>query len=222
MKRNIYLLVIIALILLLILAMINGIKIGNFQISSIKQLITKNQEVNEKIEKASTLTSIDYPNNIDKLEETYEKFELKKQKYEEMCDFTDEDGNSIYEIKQYDIVYLWETFGKYAKSCNLKIEMSVKSNGSKDSFYDLYFTVTGRYTDISQFINSVENNSDLYFRIYNFKVSGSGETIISTFTVKNVKLDPSTLNKNSINTSIKKNTNTISSSTTTNVNNTTK
>lgn len=197
MKNKIILIAVIVLIILLVVSMINGIKIGNFQISSIKQLASKNQEVNEKIEKASALTSIDYPNNVEKLEETYEKYTLKKQKYDEMSDFTDEDGNSIYEIKQYDIVYLWETFGKYAKNSNLKIEMSVKSNGSKDSFYDLYFTVTGTYTDISQFINSIENNSDLYFRIYNFKISGSGETITSTFTVKNVKLDSSTLKKNS-------------------------
>lgn len=215
MKNKIILIAVIVLIILLVVSMINGIKIGNFQISSIKQLASKNQEVNEKIEKASALTSIDYPNNVEKLEETYEKYTLKKQKYDEMSDFTDEDGNSIYEIKQYDIVYLWETFGKYAKNSNLKIEMSVKSNGSKDSFYDLYFTVTGTYTDISQFINSIENNSDLYFRIYNFKISGSGETITSTFTVKNVKLDSSTLKKNSTTTTnINTKNNSVTTSTT--------
>lgn len=217
MRDRIFLIVLIVLIIILTIAMINGIKIGNFQIPSIKQLTNKNQEINEKIEKASTLTSIDYPNNVEKLEDTYEKFTLKKQKYEEMSDFTDEDGNNIYEIKQYDIVYLWELFGKYAKSNNLKIEMSVKSNGSKEDFYDLYFTTTGKYTDISQFINNIENNSDLYFRIYNFKISGSGETITSTFTVKNVKLDSSTLKNNSTTISTKSN----NSSTTTSSGNTT-
>ena len=217
MRDRIFLIVLIVLIIILTIAMINGIKIGNFQIPSIKQLTNKNQEINEKIEKASTLTSIDYPNNVEKLEDTYEKFTLKKQKYEEMSDFTDEDGNNIYEIKQYDIVYLWELFGKYAKSNNLKIEMGVKSNGSKEDFYDLYFTTTGKYTDISQFINNIENNSDLYFRIYNFKISGSGETITSTFTVKNVKLDSSTLKNNSTTISTKSN----NSSTTTSSGNTT-
>ena len=217
MRDRIFLIVLIVLIIILTIAMINGIKIGNFQIPSIKQLTNKNQELNEKIEKASTLTSIDYPNNVEKLEDTYEKFTLKKQKYEEMSDFTDEDGNNIYEIKQYDIVYLWELFGKYAKINNLKIEMGVKSNGSKEDFYDLYFTTTGKYTDISQFINNIENNSDLYFRIYNFKISGSGETITSTFTVKNVKLDSSTLKNNSTTISTKSN----NSSTTTSSGNTT-
>ena len=108
-------------------------------------------------------------------------------------------------------------FGKYAKINNLKIEMGVKSNGSKEDFYDLYFTTTGKYTDISQFINNIENNSDLYFRIYNFKISGSGETITSTFTVKNVKLDSSTLKNNSTTISTKSN----NSSTTTSSGNTT-
>lgn len=221
MRNRIFLIVLILLIIILTIAMINGIKIGNFQVPSIKQLTNKNQEINEKIEKASNLTSIDYPNNVEKLEDTYEKFTLKKQKYEEMSDFTDEDGNNIYEIKQYDIVYLWELFGKYAKSNNLKIEMSVKSNGSKEGFYDLYFTTTGKYTDISQFINNIENNSDLYFRIYNFKISGSGETITSTFTVKNVKLDSSTLQNNSTTTTNENDSNN-SSTVKTNGNNTTK
>ncbi len=212
MRDKIILLISTVAFLVLVITMTRGIKIGNFQISSIKEIIEKNQETNEKIEKASTLTSIDYPNSIKKLEETYERYELKKQKYDEMFELADENG--VYEVKQYDIVYLWGIFGKYAKINNLIIELKVKSNGSKEGFYDLNFTIIGRYPDISQFINSIENASDLYFRIDNFKISGDENMVTSTFTVKNIKLDPKTLKESasSQDTSNEKTTNETSSS----------
>ena len=68
-----------------------------------------------------------------------------------------------------------------------------KNNSGRENYYDLNFNVSGQYVNISQFITDIENNSDLYFRIYNFKMSGSGEVVSSTFTVKNVNIDPSTI-----------------------------
>ena len=108
-------------------------------------------------------------------------------------DFADEDKEEIYETKQYDIGYLWKIFGKYATSRNLRITMDVQKKSNKESLYDLNFNVSGEYVNISQFITDIENNSDLGFRIYDFKMSGSGDIISSTFTVRNVNIDPSTL-----------------------------
>lgn len=192
MKNKITSIIFLLLIILLIVAIFVGIRIGSFQILSVSELKEKNQELNERIQTASSLTSVDYPETIDTLQATYEKHTLQKQKYEELVGFTDADKKQIYETKQYDIGYLWKTIGKYATSRNLTIGMEVKK-GSGQDIYDLYFNVSGQYVNISQFITDIENNSDLFFRIYNFKMTGSSETVSSSFTVKDISIDPSTL-----------------------------
>ena len=97
---------------------------------------------------------------------------------------------NIYETKQYDIGYLWRIFGKYATTRNLKIGMDVQKNSSaKETLYDLNFSVSGGYVNISQFISDIENNSELNFRIYNFKMNGSGEEVSASFTIKNVNIE---------------------------------
>lgn len=181
-------------IVLLIIVMFVGINIGNFHILSLSQLKDKNDALNAQIDTASKLTSIDYPSQIDQLEETYEKYTIERQKYEELAGFTDdEDKKEIYETKQYDIGYLWKTLGKYTTSHNLTIGMEVQKSNNGENLYNLNFNVSGQYVNISEFISDIENDSDLYFRIYNFRMSGSGETVSSTFTVKDITIDPSTI-----------------------------
>lgn len=193
MKNKVILIIILLSIFCLAITTMQGVKIGDFSILSIEQLKIKNNELNEKINKASVLTSIDYPDNIEKLEETHGKYKVTKQEYNELLGFVDEKKEDRYETKQYDIGYLWKIFGKYATSRNIGIGMDVQqSNKGKDS-YNLNFIISGQYVNISQFIADIENNSDLYFRIYNFKMYGSGENITATFTVKDISIDPSTL-----------------------------
>lgn len=69
--------------------------------------------------------------------------------------------------------------------------MDVKK--STGNLYDLNFAITGTYANICQFILDLENNSDLYFRIYNFKMTGNSEIVSASFTVKDVNIDPSTI-----------------------------
>ena len=203
MKNKVISIIFLVFAIILVVSLFFGIKIGDFKILSISELQQKNEDLDAKIETASRLTSIDYPENIEILEDTYEQYKIKKQEYEEISGFTQDDKKHIYETKQYDIAYLWKIVGKYATSRNLTINMDVKKT-SEESIYDLYFTISGEYVNISEFITDIENNSDLYFRIYNFKMSGSSEVISSSFTVKDVNIDPSTIT----------NTNTTISSTT--------
>ena len=185
--------IILVCVVLLVLLAFRGLAIGKIEILSIAGLNEKNQILEEKIEEASELTSKKYPQNIDALDETYDEYMIKKQKYNDLIGVAGKVDKEIYETKQYDIGYLWRVLGKYATNRSLALGIDVQKNTIGNSSYNFNFTVSGRYVNISQFITDLENDSDLYFRIYNFKMSGSGEMITSTFTVRNVNIDPSTI-----------------------------
>lgn len=189
--KKVTLIITLVSILLLIFIAVYGIGIGSFQILSISQIIEKNNLLNSKISEASILTSDTYPQSIQKLEESFDNYSIQKQKYTELVGFVDDENNELYETKQYDIVYIWKIFGNYAATRNLTINMDVKK--STGNLYDLNFAVSGTYVNISEFIADLENNSDLYFRIYNFKMTGSSETVSAVFTVKDVNIDPTTI-----------------------------
>ena len=86
---------------------------------------------------------------------------------------------------------MWRILGKYAANRGLTLGIDVQK--STNNLYNFSFSLNGTYVDIIQFITDIENNSDLYFRIYNFKMSGSGTTITATFKVEDINIDPSTI-----------------------------
>lgn len=202
MRGNVTLLIILISSVLLIYLGVEGIKIGDFQILSVSELIEKNQKLDDKISEASKLSTIDYLENIKTLEETYENYKIQKQKYEELAGVTNKNNKEIYETKQYDIGYLWRILGNYATKRNVDLGIQVTKNKKEKSSYNINFTVSGKYSNITRFIRDIEDESDLYFRIYNFKIAGTevkneeGKKeikITATFVVKNVNLDPSTI-----------------------------
>lgn len=204
MKNRVTLLMSVISILILIIGLYRGLTIGEFEILSLSELKDKNNNLNSDIVEASRLTAIDFPDKIEELEEIHEKYVVRKQEYEELVELTDKGNEEIYESKQYDIVYIWEVCGKYATTRNLRLGLDVKRVSAEKNLYNFNFYVKGEYVNISQFIADIENDSDLYFRIYNFKMVGppkkNGEKSIlveATFTVKNINIDPSTLINNS-------------------------
>lgn len=191
MRNRITLIISLVSIILLAIVTIYGIEIGSFKILSISQIIEKNDNVNEKISEASKLTSVDYPERIETLNKTFDSYTVQKQKYQDLAGVSEEQNEEIYETKQYDISYLWRVFGKYATNRGLTLGIDVQK--STNNLYNFSFSLSGTYVDIIQFITDIENDSDLYFRIYNFKMSGSGATITATFRVEDINIDPSTI-----------------------------
>lgn len=192
MRNRIITIIILVSIILLAVMMFRGIKIGNFEILSISQLKEKNDLLDKRIEAASELTSVDYPKKIETLDKSFDEYKLEKEKYEELTGDSIGNIEEMYETKQYDISYLWRVLGKYAENRSLSIGIDVQTSNSANNIYNLNFSVSGQYTNIIQFITDLENDSDLYFRIYNFKMTGSS-TVTATFTVKNININPDTI-----------------------------
>ena len=212
MKNKVVFIILAIAIILLLFFTIFGLKIGNFEILSISMLSKKNKDINSKIDNVSQLTSVNYPQSVSKLETTITNLKTQKEKYAEIADMGDsEDG--LLETEKYDITYLWTTLGKLAPEYKVKMTMDVKKT-SGNEMYDLSFNVQGEYVRISSFIKKLEDDSNLGFRIYNFKLTGSGDELNATFTVKNVRIDEKTLIKNSNTTKNNDNQNTQSNNNT--------
>lgn len=197
MKNKVITIMFLLSIIILIVSMSVGVKIGDsgeLSILSISQVVEKNKKASEKINEAVVLSSVNYEESISKLEENHESYLQKKEEYEQTYDLaTNKKKKSIFETKQYDIGYLWKKIGKYATSYNLSIKIDVNSiENEQPNLYNLSFQVHGEYTNISQFLVQLENDSDFNFRIYNFKINGQDNDINAYFTVKNVMIDPST------------------------------
>lgn len=194
MKNKVIIIILFISIILIVFLTIFGIKIGNIEIPSVSKLINKNNEVNSKIDKATELTSIDYPREITNLENTVNLLKVEKEKYEQISGLELENNSKMYETEKYDIGYLWTTLGHYANKNKIKIAIDVKKSIGTN-LYDLYFTIQGEYVNISSFIIAIENDSDLLFRIYNFKlVPGTSDVYLkATFVVKDVNIDNATL-----------------------------
>lgn len=209
-NKLIFIILVISFVLVICLASF-GLKVGNFEIPSISKLITKNENINTNIETVTRLTSSDYPNSVTKLETTIDSLKIQKEKYEQISGFS-EDDKQVYETEKYDIGYLWTTLGEYATKNNINLAMDVKRSTGTD-LYNLYFTVQGEYVEISDFVTKIENDSNLSFRIYNFKlVPGSSNVKLkATFTVKDVNIDGDSLIKSTA--SVASNLNTSKSTT---------
>lgn len=201
MKSRISIVIILITIVLLILFTVKGVEIGGIKILSVSELMAGDKELEQKIDELSRITAIDYPENTKKLEDTFKEYNTQRRKYEELVNVTNKNNKEVYETKQYDISYLWRVLGKYAttkkypEDKGLVLSIEVKKSNIGNSIYDFNFRVEGEYTRISQFIVDIESDSDLYFRIYNFKMEAkaNGSITIGTFTVKNINIDSSTI-----------------------------
>ena len=197
MKNKLVFISLILSIVLIICLAIFGVKIGKLEIPSISKLIDKNKQINSNIEQVAKLTSSDYPQQISNLESTINNLNVQKQKYEQLSGFSSED-EATYQTEKFDISYLWTTIGEYATKQGITLAMDVKK-GTGTDLYNLDFSIQGTYAHITTFITTIENDSKLSFRIYNFKLVPGSDNINlkATFTVKDINIDDSSLIKSS-------------------------
>lgn len=197
--RKILLMVIIILILVLgYIVLMNGIKIGNFQISSIKQVEQESQNLKTKIEEVNTLIDVEYPKKISDLKTASNYMKTAKKEYLDYTNLSsEEDILNARTEKSYAIEFLWARLGTHARNegINLKFEIIGNSTGANNS-NDIQFTLNGSYIAITNFIYAIENDSELEFRIQNFKLLPyQNEILQATFNVRNVAIKGNTSNQ---------------------------
>lgn len=220
MRKILIIIIIILLLSLGYVTLMQGIKIGDFQILSIKGIEEQSQNLKTKIEGINTLIDVEYPKKIAELKKASNNMEESKSEYLKYTNLSsDQEILAAMQKKSYAIEFLWARVGSHARNegINLKFEIVSSSNGANNS-NDIKFTTDGSYIAITNFIYAIENDSDLNFRIENFKLLPyQGEILQATFTVKNITIEGNTSTEN-VKTQSTNNetTNTIDNTTTTN------
>ena len=192
MKKILIILLIILLITLSYFAIFKGISLGNFEVLSVERIQEENDRLTQEIEQTEKLIHSDYIQKTDELQSSVDSLMNAKDEYVELAHVSS-DKDLINASKQeiYKIEYIWTRIGSHATSegVELKLDITAGETGEQES-KNLLFTVTGNYIAVINFVLSIEDDSQLGFRIENFKIlPGSGENgRQATFTVRNVRI----------------------------------
>lgn len=188
--KNILLTVISVLVTaLIIVTMIKGLTIGKISILSIADIKTNSMELDKKIEDVNTLKNVTYKKKVSDLDTSIKNLTTAKQKYLELASLsTDEQIKAANQEPVYSMEFLWDKVGSYATREGLKLKWVVTPTGTTNKS-TLSFTLTGTYLGIINYVYALENDSELAFRIENFKLvpdGGSTDSLSATFTVSNI------------------------------------
>ena len=179
---------------LIIICMVKGLTIGDFNILSIASIKEGSSNLDNAIEELNNLKNVTYKKKVDDLQTTTKNLTTAKQKYLDLASVsTDQEIQEANLEQTYAMEYLWNKVGSYATREGVTLKWDVSSTGVNNK-YTLNFTTTGSYVGVISYIYALENDSDLSFRIENFKkVSGDSSNVTATFTVNNIAIKAETV-----------------------------
>ena len=232
--KKLLILILIALVLALtIFTIVNGIQIGNFSILGIKQIQSKNAELEENVTEATRLASSTFPSKVSELNASMKKLNEEKASYDEKVAVSDTgDVQTASRLSNYTLDFLWTEIGTHATSEGVSIDISLTAGTGGENVYNMNFTAVGSYVGISEFIRDIEDDSDLAFKIEEFSMKAGESTsqLQATFVCKNIPIEgissidtntQNTTDGNTTNSTNSTNTNSSNSANTTNSTNNT-
>lgn len=163
-----------------------GANIGNFTVWGVKSIKEKNATIDQKNQQLSTLATTDYEGALSGLNTSKTTLESTKKSYEDKAILAN--NNSYLQTEKYEIEFLWTKVGNYAKDRNVELKFDV-ANSSTKGLYDLKFTIAGKYVKVADYIYDIENDSKLGFKIEDFHMVSAGEGVQATFTCKEVNIN---------------------------------
>lgn len=192
-----------ALIVLLVImayfAIFKGISIGKMEVLSVEQIQKQNDKLSEGITQVDTLMHTTYRTKTDELEQSVSSLLNAKEEYQDLASVsTQGELNQASKQESYKIEYLWTRIGSHAtaEGVDLKLDIMAGETGESD-VKNLSFNITGDYRAIINFISSIEDDSQLGFRIENFKIlPGSENARQAAFVARNVRIKPETVTAN--------------------------
>lgn len=188
------------IIVLLGFTIVKGYEIGKLIVLGVSGIEEKNENLENVVKEATKLASTDYQQKQDDLKNALKELENKKKEYEDLKYINEEleANGQIYD--SYEIDFLWIRIGNHAKSEGIEMEVtandltdvsSATEINQPDKKYkcNLSFTATGTYVGIASFIEDIEDDSKLGFKIEEFTMTSASQNsdiIQAKFTCKDV------------------------------------
>lgn len=200
----------ILLTVIIIICMFRGISIGQFKILSIPEIKLSSIKLDSEIEELNNLKNVTYKKKLNDLQSSIKNLTSAKQSYLDLASIsTDTEIQQANQEQTYAMEFLWNKVGTYATNQGLALTWNVVSTGVNNK-YTLNFTITGSYIGIINYIYLLENDSELAFRIENFKIVSAGAAssnsnsnsnsstqdntkVTATFTVSNIGIKEETV-----------------------------
>lgn len=192
MKKLLIVLLITLVLALTIFTVVNGLKIGNFEILGIKGIQAKNANLEKSVTEATKLASSEFPNKVSQLNTSMKKLKEEKTNYEDMVAVSSSDDvQAASQLAKYKIDFLWTKIGTHATSEGVVIKMDITNGSGAADTYNLNFTVNGGYINIAEFIRDIEDDSKLGFKIEEFSMKAGSSTsdLQATFVCKDVPIE---------------------------------
>lgn len=169
MKKVLMTLILLILLVITCFLTLKNISIAGWTSKSIKDIKAANKKLAEQTNIAMEKNKQEYPESVEKLEETIKLYETTKANYESKIATVSGD-TEILKIKRYKIETLWITIENYAKSRNIELLLNIVENNVSENSYNLEIAVVGEYSNIVDFLYDIEKDENLNFKIENFEM----------------------------------------------------
>ena len=221
--------ILISIIIILLIGLgytigVKSLSIGQLKLESVGDIKNASANLDQKFNTSKEISAKTYPKSIEDLDKVVRDLKTAKQQYQaKTLNNPDVQSNlGIIQVEKYNIEYLWTIIGNYATKNGVTLTLDIKSTSAQD-VYNLNFNLEGKYIGITDFIYSLEDDSELKFEIKDFKISSDKITTKNTAT--NVTDNEVTSNENGdnqeSNNTVNDNSKTNSNSTNTNQQDTT-
>lgn len=202
---------------LIIFIVIYGLEIGPINIMSVSALKEYNEKMINDLDYSNRLISEGYQATIKQLEGAATELSMKKAEYEEATKgATEEEIREASIDQEYSVEYLWSKLGNYATKNNLNLKLSIEPTGV-ENINNLSIKILGDYAGMTEFIERIENDDNLDFKVAKFKMNVEKEqkfkcidkltmntyeydikVLAATFTVENIRIKKETVSQEAL------------------------
>ena len=137
------------------------------EVYNIHQIVEETDRMYSEMKINETQKKENHPRALSSLESSYKDFKDEQQKYKDKLEVS----TYVYKVEK-----LFVKLGNKATQEGVQVKMDVTNSVAGQNMYDISFTAEGSYISIIDFISSIENDSELGFKIEKFKMIPGGST----------------------------------------------